>query len=72
MNWIFFFSKKIKFILLITGKGIEYNQEEDNFKFEGEYKKGQKNGKGKEYINNKLIFIGEYINGNGMEKEKNI
>ncbi len=56
---------------MITGKGIEYNQEEDNFKFEDEYKKGQKNGKGKEYINNKLIFIGEYINGNGMEKEKN-
>ena len=46
-----------------TGKGIEYNQEEDNFKFEGEYKKGQKNEKGKEYINNKLIFECEYLNG---------
>ena len=29
--------------------------------FEGEYLNGQRNGKGKEYYNNKLIFEGEYL-----------
>ena len=41
-------------------------------KFEGEYLNGQKNGKGKEYDNGKLIFEGEYLNGkiwNGIGKE---
>ena len=33
-------------------------------KFEGEYKNGQRNGKGKEYDkNNNVIFEGEYLNG---------
>ena len=44
--------------------------------FEGEYKNGKRNGKGKEYsTDGDLIFEGEYKNGkrNGkrMEKEKN-
>ena len=31
--------------------------------FEGEYKNGEKNGKGKEYFNNRLEFEGEFKNG---------
>ena len=42
-------------------------------KFEGEYLNGKRNGKGKEYDENKLIFEGEYINnikyiGKGYDK----
>ena len=33
----------------------------------GVYKKGEKTGKGKEYYNGKLIFEGEYLNGEGKE-----
>ena len=32
-------------------------------KFEGEYLNGERNGKGKEYKYDKVIFEGEYING---------
>ena len=44
--------------------------------FEGEYKNGKRNGKGKEYsTDGDLIFEGEYKNGKrngkGIEKEKN-
>ena len=36
----------------------------DNLKFEGEYKNGDRNGKGKEYYyNEELKFEGEYLNG---------
>ena len=41
-------------------------------KFEGEYKNGERNGKGKEYDHNrKVIYEGEYKNGerNGLGKE---
>ena len=39
----------------------------------GKFIIGEKNGKGKEYNEyNKLLFEGEYKNGKGMEKEKNI
>ena len=31
--------------------------------FEGEYSSGEKNGRGREYKNNKLIYEGEYLNG---------
>ena len=31
--------------------------------FEGEYKNGERNGKGKEYYLGKLQFDGEYLNG---------
>ena len=40
-------------------------------RFEGEYLNGLKNGKGKEYMLEKLIFEGEFLNGkkNGKGKE---
>jgi len=39
--------------------------------YEGEYKDGKKNGKGKEYLNSNLIFDGYYLNDkrcNGLAK----
>ena len=43
----------------------------DSYSYEGEYLKGKKHGKGKDYLNGKLIFEGEYLNGkkNGKGKE---
>ena len=65
-----------------NGIGKEYNIYNNALMFVGEYIKGIKNGKGKEYKwNNLVVFEGEYLNGkrNGkglmvlkMEKEKNI
>ena len=53
-------------------RGKEYNWN-CNLIFEGEYKKGERNGKGKEYdcINGKLKYECEYLNGkkNGKGKE---
>ena len=44
--------------------------------YEGEYKEGTKNGKGKEYKNGRILFMGEFQQGKwwngGMKKEKNI
>ena len=61
------YSKEFQNICLID---IEYYK-----KISGKFKKGEKNGKGEEYINytNKLIFEGEYLNGkrNGKGKEYN-
>ena len=56
----------------INGYGEEYNQKTNYLIFEGEYLKGKRNGKGKEYNNDgKLIFEGEYLNGekNGKVRE---
>ena len=59
---------KIKEFDLITNKLI----------YEGEYLKGKRNGKGKEYdINNNIVFEGEYlkgkkIEGKGYDKDGNI
>ena len=42
--------------------------------FEGEYLNGERNGKGKEYNDDKLLFEGEYLNGkrwNGKVNENN-
>ena len=42
--------------------------------FEGEYLKGKRNGKGKEYDDNKLIYYGEFLNDeywNGIEIKDN-
>ena len=40
-------------------KGKEYDGESDNLLFEGEYKNGKRNGKGKEYNDvGELIFEG--------------
>ena len=36
--------------------------------FEGEYLNGERNGKGKEYENGKLIFEGYYIKGKKNDK----
>ena len=35
----------------------------DKIEFEGEYLNGERNGKRKEYQDNKLIFKGDYKNG---------
>ena len=50
----------------------EYNSLNKSIIFEGEYSKGKRNGKGKEYYDNGNIkYIGEYLNGkrNGKGKE---
>jgi len=49
-------------------KEYKYNCE---LLFESEYLDGKRNGKGKEYRNDKLLFEGEYLNGkrNGKGKE---
>ena len=58
---------------LINGNGVikEYGLYYKNLIFEGEYKNGERNGKGKEYQNGKVQFEGEYLNGerNGNGKE---
>ena len=56
-------SKKYK-IYDKNGKVKVYTIDEDRLIFEGQYLKGKKNGKCKEYYNNgKLKFEGEYLNG---------
>ena len=60
---------------LNNGKGLvkEYDYY-SRLKFEGEYLKGERNGKEKEYNNDgKLVFEGEYLNAkrNGKGKEYN-
>ena len=55
-----------------NGKGQEYDYENDDLLFEGEYLNGKRNGKVKEYYDNgELKFEGEYLNGakNGKVKE---
>ena len=57
---------------LINGKGKVKDFEYGNFRFEGEYLNGERNGKGKEfYESGDLLFEGEYLNGkkNGKGKE---
>ena len=46
----------------LNGKGKEYYYD-GNLRFEGEYLNGKRNGKGKEFDYDKIIFEGEYING---------
>ena len=52
-----------------NGLIIEYSLE-GKLEFEGEYFKGYRNGKGKEYSYKKLIFEGEYKNGKRIDKGK--
>ena len=55
-----------------NGFFIEYDVEYgERIEFEGEYKNGEKNGKGKEYFDGILVFEGEFKNGkrNGKGKE---
>ena len=57
---------------LINGNGIISEYESPYILiFEGEYKNGERNGKGKEYEIGKVQFEGEYLNGkkNGKGKE---
>ena len=56
-----------------NGFGKEYLGYDDILIFEGEYKNGERNGKGKEYdCFGYLIYEGEYLNGKKMGKEKNM
>ena len=62
---------KLKFELLKNGIGKSYYCYEDQLRFEGEFKYGKKNGKGKEYsYNGILVFEGEYLNGQRHGKGK--
>ena len=69
--------KKISNIYKIVeknGNGKEFKISSNILIFEGEYSKGIRNGKGKEYyLNGQLEFEGEYLNGerNGKGKEYN-
>ena len=61
-----------------NGEGKEYKLGTEFLIFEGKYLKGKKNGKGKEYyLNGKLKFEGEYLNGikiegKGYDEEDNL
>ena len=47
-----------------NGYAKEYNNNDGKLIFEGEYKNGKRNGKGKEYDKySNLIFDGEYLDG---------
>ena len=53
-----------KYYEIINGKGFINESDIDGIKFyEGEYDKGERNGKGREYSVSHLIFVGEYKNG---------
>ena len=68
------FFSKYYIIFDENGIGRVYNNYNDNLVFEGEYLRGIKNGKGKEYYENgKLKFEGNYLKGkkNGQGKEYN-
>ena len=56
------------------GFGEEYNSLNNELLYKGEFKNGERNGKGKVYENNKLRFVGEYLKGkrNGKGKEYDI
>jgi len=58
---------------LINGNSIvkEYNEVGLRIIYEGEYKNGKRNGKGKEYYyNDKIKYEGEYLNGKRHGKGK--
>ena len=49
-----------------NGRAKEYDRYDDHLVYEGEYKNGQRNGKGKEYYKNGeglILFEGNYLNG---------
>ena len=59
------------FVCEENGKGKEYSSYNDRLIFEGEYKNGKRNGKGKKYdYNGKLEYEGEYLNGKRNGKGK--
>ena len=57
-----------------NGYGKEYKKFSHELIFEGNYLKGERNGKVKKYSGYNLIFEGEYLNGekNGKGKSYNI
>ena len=60
------FEKEVnnKIYEIINGTGLVKEYFDNNLIFEGEYKYGERNGKGKEYNRNgNVIYIGEYLNG---------
>ena len=67
--------KSGKYKIENNGKGMEFILNTDILIFKGEYEKGRKNGKGKEYYDTGILkFEGEYINGkrwNGKGYNKN-
>ena len=69
INYKFFTGKYIIYESNRIGK--EYDGYDDTLKFEGEYINGERNGKGKEYLDiDKLFFEGEYLNGKRNAKGK--
>ena len=61
INYKFFSGRYI--IYETKTKGKEYNVDDNTLIYEGEYKNGEKSGKGKEYYDmDKLLFEGEYLN----------
>jgi len=74
-----FLSVTKKLNIIIYNKHLQKKLDiniKDYKRISGKYKKGEKNGKGKEYAisNNKIMFEGEYLSGkrNGKGKEYNI
>ena len=62
------------FYKIKEGKGYMVDYDDEEYIYEGEYLKGERNGKGRDYKkfgNNLLIYDGEYLNGkrNGKGKE---
>ena len=71
INYKLFRGKYIVYETNTNTNGKEYDIFNNNLLFEGEYSKGKRNGKGKEYNKNGIIkFEGEYLNGkiNGKGK----
>ena len=75
LKYIFsFLSEKQKLKIIIYNKNLQTKLDiniENYKRIRGIYKEGEKNGKGKEYLYDELIFEGEYLNGerNGEGKE---
>ena len=70
INYKYFFGRYI--IYEQNGIGKEYDGKTNKIRYEGEYEKGKRKGKGKEYNEyGRLIYEGEYLNGkrNGKGKE---
>ena len=65
------FNKNIYELKERSGYDMKYNRFDGLLKYEGEYLKGIKNGKGKKYQNGNLIFEGEFLNGEKIGQEKN-
>ena len=64
MKVIFKMAKDLEKENNIDDKEKDIKKDKDQFLiFEGEYKNGLRNGKGKEYKDGELIYEGEYLNG---------